>query len=167
MGLSRVEVFPPAAGALIVTSLGLSLIFGLSNTIVQERAPSHLRGRVSAVMGLSFFGLLPVSGLGVTSLADAIGMRTALAASAIFYGIGSLAILIWHGARLNQEPEVAAAAAEASEKVADVSHDGRRVALGRSRRTGRRCGRSAPRVLGWSRPSASACRDGCDRWWRR
>ncbi len=120
VGLSRVEGFPPAAGALIVTSLGLSLIFGLSNTIVQERAPSHLRGRVSAVMGLSFFGLLPVSGLGVTSLADAIGMRTALAASAIFYGIGSLAILIWIGARLNQEPEVAAAAAEASAQVAAV-----------------------------------------------
>ncbi len=120
VALSRVNGFPPAAAALVVTSLGLSLIFGLSNTIVQERAPSHLRGRVSAVMGLSFFGLLPVSGLGVTSLADAIGMRTALAASAIFYGIGSLAILIWIGARLNQAQEPVAAPAAVAPEVAPV-----------------------------------------------
>ena len=112
IAFGRANGFLPAAGALVVISLGLSLIFGLSNTIVQERAPSTLRGRVSAVMGLSFFGLMPVSGLGVTSLADAIGMRTALAASAIFYGIGSLAILIWIGARLNEAPAPAPAPAE-------------------------------------------------------
>ena len=56
--------------SLVVISFGLSLIFGLANTIVQERAPASLRGRVSAVMGLSFFGLMPIAGLGVTSLAD-------------------------------------------------------------------------------------------------
>ena len=52
-----------------------------------------MRGRVSAVMGLSFFGLMPIAGLGVTSLADAIGMRTALAISAIGYGAAALFIL--------------------------------------------------------------------------
>ena len=59
LALSRVNTFGFAAASLVVISFGLSLIFGLSNTIVQERAPSHLRGRVSAVMGLSFFGLMP------------------------------------------------------------------------------------------------------------
>ena len=93
LGLSRVNAFGFAAVSLVVISFGLSLIFGLSNTIVQERAPSHLRGRVSAVMGLSFFGLMPIAGLGVTSLADAIGMRTALAVSAIGYGVAALFIL--------------------------------------------------------------------------
>ena len=34
-------------------------MFGLANTIVQERAPDAIRGRVSAIMGLSFFGVLP------------------------------------------------------------------------------------------------------------
>jgi len=82
----------------------LSTLFGLSNTIVQERAPSHLRGRVSAVMGLSFFGLMPVAGLGVTSLADAIGMRTALAASSIGYGVVALFILSRIGGSLNESP---------------------------------------------------------------
>jgi len=93
LALGRVSAFGFAAPSLVVVSFGLSLIFGLSNTIVQERAPSHLRGRVSAVMGLGFFGLMPLTSLGVTSLADAIGMRTALTASAIGYGVTALFIL--------------------------------------------------------------------------
>ena len=104
LALSRVHAFGFAAASLIVISFGLALIFGLSNTIVQERAPSHLRGRVSAVMGLSFFGLMPIAGLGVTSLADAIGMRTALAASAIGYGAAVLFILSRIGDRLDETP---------------------------------------------------------------
>ena len=104
LGLSRVHTFLLAAGSLVVVSFGLSLIFGLSNTIVQERAPSHLRGRVSAVMGLSFFGLMPLTGLGVTSLADAIGMRNALAASAVGYGVAAIFILSRIGGRLNTTP---------------------------------------------------------------
>jgi MFS family permease len=116
-GLSQVNAFSLAAISLAVTSFGLSLIFGLSNTIVQERAPSHLRGRVSAVMGLSFFGLMPIAGLGVTSLADAIGMRTALAASAIGYGVAAVIILSRIGGRLNETP-VAITGAPAPEAVA-------------------------------------------------
>ncbi len=104
LALSRVSAFSFAAASLIVISFGLSLIFGLSNTIVQERAPSHLRGRVSAVMGLSFFGLMPLTSLGVTSLADAIGMRTALAASAIGYGVAALFILSRIGDGLDEAP---------------------------------------------------------------
>jgi MFS family permease len=104
LALSRVHRFGFAAASLVVISFGLSLIFGLSNTIVQERAPGYLRGRVSAVMGLSFFGLMPVAGLGVTSLADAIGMRTALAASAIAYGAMAIVILLRIGRRMNESP---------------------------------------------------------------
>ena len=104
LALSRAHAFVFAAASLIVISFGLSLIFGLSNTIVQERAPDYLRGRVSAVMGLSFFGLMPVAGLGVTSLADAIGMRTALAVSAIGYGAAALLILARIGNALNESP---------------------------------------------------------------
>jgi MFS family permease len=104
LALSRVHAYAFAAASLVVISFGLSLIFGLSNTIVQERAPSHLRGRVSAVMGLSFFGLMPIAGLGVTSLADAIGMRTALLASAIGYGVVALFILSRIGDGLDETP---------------------------------------------------------------
>jgi hypothetical protein len=72
-------------------------------------------------MGLSFFGLMPLAGLGVTSLADAIGMRTALAASAVFYGIGSLAILAWIGQQLNEIPAAPASAEEVSPEIAAIS----------------------------------------------
>jgi MFS family permease len=119
--LSWAHRFAFAAAALVLISLGLSMIFGLSNTIVQERAPAYLRGRVSAVMGLSFFGLMPVAGLGVTSLADAIGMRTALGISAITYGIAALLILNRIGLKLNATPVASEVANEAEPVVAATS----------------------------------------------
>src|SRR5437764_2003875 len=92
-GLSRAPSFYIATGLLILNSLGLAMNFGLANTIVQERAPDYLRGRVSAVFMLSFVGLMPVAGLGITGLSDRIGMRTALAIAAVCYGIIALTVL--------------------------------------------------------------------------
>lgn len=83
--LSQVRQFWLAAASLVMLSLWVSSLIGLANTIVQERAPSPLRGRVSAIAGLSFFGLMPFASLGITSLADGIGMRAALFLSAVFY----------------------------------------------------------------------------------
>jgi Na+/melibiose symporter-like transporter len=58
-GLAVAERLSWAIAAMIVLTVGTSTMFGLSNTIVQERAPNYLRGRVSAIFGLSFFGVLP------------------------------------------------------------------------------------------------------------
>jgi MFS family permease len=91
--LSRGPSFYVAMAALIFNSLGLAMNFGLANTIVQERAPDYLRGRVSAVFMLSFVGLMPVAGLGITGLSDLIGMRTALAIAAVCYGTIALTVL--------------------------------------------------------------------------
>jgi MFS family permease len=74
-------------------AIGLSMNFALANTIVQERAPSPLRGRISAVFGLSFFGLMPIAGLGVTGLSDLIGMRNALGIASICFGVGAFIVL--------------------------------------------------------------------------
>ena len=82
-----------ATGLMIMNSLGLAMNFALCSTIVQERAPDYLRGRVSAVFMLSFVGLMPVAGLGVTSLSDFIGMRTALAIASVTYGVITFLIL--------------------------------------------------------------------------
>src|SRR6266481_2268210 len=92
-GLSRAPSFYVAMALLIVNSLGLATNFGLCSTIVQERAPDYLRGRVSAVFMLSFVGLMPIAGLGVTSLSDLIGMPTALVIAAICYGAVTLLVL--------------------------------------------------------------------------
>ncbi len=92
-GMSRAPTFYLATALMLINSLGLATNFGLASTIVQERAPDYLRGRVSAVFMLSFVGLMPISGLGVTSLSDFIGMPTALAIAAIVYGAITLLIL--------------------------------------------------------------------------
>jgi MFS family permease len=91
--LSRAPSFYVATGLLVLNSLGLAMNFGLANTIVQERAPDYLRGRVSAVFMLSFVGLMPVAGLGITGLSDLIGMRTALAIAAVCYAVIALIVL--------------------------------------------------------------------------
>jgi MFS family permease len=92
-GLSRAPSFYVAMGLLVVNSLGMATNFGLASTIVQERAPDYLRGRVSAVFMLSFVGIMPFAGLGVTALSDFIGMKTALAIAAIAYGAITLVVL--------------------------------------------------------------------------
>jgi MFS family permease len=92
-GLSRAPSFYVATGLLVLNSLGLAMNFGLANTIVQERAPDYLRGRVSAVFMLSFVGLMPVAGLGVTGLSDLIGMPMALKIAAVCYAVIALIVL--------------------------------------------------------------------------
>ncbi|HST30760.1 MAG TPA: MFS transporter [Chthoniobacterales bacterium] len=92
-GLSFAPSFYVVMALLIVNSLGLATNFGLCSTIVQERAPDYLRGRVSAVFMLSFVGIMPFAGLGVTSLSDRIGMPSALVIAAIAYGAISLVVL--------------------------------------------------------------------------
>jgi MFS family permease len=91
--LSRAPGFYLATTLFIFNSLGLAMNFGLANTIVQERAPDYLRGRVSAVFMLSFVGLMPVAGLGITGLSDLIGMRTAMAIAAACYAVVGLIVL--------------------------------------------------------------------------
>jgi MFS family permease len=92
-GLSRAPSFYIATALMIVNSLGLATNFGLCSTIVQERAPDYLRGRVSAVFMLSFVGIMPIAGLGVTGLSDLIGMPTALVIAALTYGAITLFVL--------------------------------------------------------------------------
>ena len=92
-GLSRAPSFYVATALMIINSLGLATNFGLCSTIVQERAPDYLRGRVSAVFMLSFVGMVPFAALGVTGLSDVIGMPTALVIAAVTYGVITLFIL--------------------------------------------------------------------------
>jgi MFS family permease len=91
--MSQSNSFLLTAVSMGILAVGLSANFGLANTIVQERAPAALRGRVSAVFGLSFFGLMPIAGLLTTGLSDLIGMRTALGISAVLFGIFGVLIL--------------------------------------------------------------------------
>ncbi len=85
-----------AVVAMISLALGTSTVFGLANTIVQERAPDYIRGRVSAIAGLSFFGVLPFSGLIMSKFADLVGLRLAMGCSAVCFGLGAALMLYSH-----------------------------------------------------------------------
>jgi len=104
--LSRSHRFIMAAGSLILLSLGVSTLIGLANTVVQERAPALLRGRVSAIAGLSFFGLMPFAGLGITSLADWLGIRTALVLSATAYFSVAVSVLSGPGREICESSDI-------------------------------------------------------------
>jgi MFS family permease len=91
--MSRSQSFLLTAFAMGAIAIALSMNFGLANTIVQEQAPAPLRGRVSAVVGMSFFGLMPIAGLITPGLSDLIGMRTTLGIASVIYGIAAAAVL--------------------------------------------------------------------------
>src|SRR5450631_1623232 len=112
--LSRSNSFLLTACCMGTLAIGLSLNFGLAGTIVQERSPGPLRGRVSAIFGLSFFGLMPIAGLLITGLSDWIGMRTALAVAAVLFGIGAVLVLTAAGRTVCECPETPVPDAEAA-----------------------------------------------------
>jgi MFS family permease len=88
-GLAAAPSFRWAVAALIPMLVGLSTCFSVANIVIQERAPNELRGRVSAVAALSFFGLIPFSGILLSLLIDHLGMRTTMFGSAIGYALAA------------------------------------------------------------------------------
>ncbi len=109
-GLAVAQNLAEAVACMILLTVGTSTMFGLANTIVQERAPNALRGRVSALAGLSFFGVLPFSGLLMTKIADLIGLRNAMGASAVAFAALATVLLYRHFRASAEQPPVAAPA---------------------------------------------------------
>ncbi|MDQ2658887.1 MAG: MFS transporter [Verrucomicrobiota bacterium] len=114
--MSQSSSFYVTAACMGTLAVGLSLNFGLAGTIVQERAPGPLRGRISAIFGLSFFGLMPIAGLLLPGVSDWLGMRTTMCIGAICFGAGSVTVLTLAGRQVcapptepvpETEPEVA------------------------------------------------------------
>src|SRR5881396_757935 len=102
--MSRSESFLLTAAAMGAIAIALSMNFGLANTIVQEQAPAHLRGRVSAVVGMSFFGLMPIAGLITPGFADRIGIPTTLTIASVIYGIAAFSVLSVAGRHVCDQP---------------------------------------------------------------
>jgi len=102
--MSVSQSFLLTACAMGAIAIALSMNFGLANTIVQEQAPAHLRGRVSAVVGMSFFGLMPVASLITPGFADRIGIPTTLTIASVIYGIAAFAVLSVAGRHVCDRP---------------------------------------------------------------
>jgi MFS family permease len=91
-----------AAFGLVIMSLSLSTLIGLSNTIIMERTPVYLRGRVSAIVGISSFGLMPFAGLFVSAFADWVGMRWAIGTMAGLFAAVAAVVLLVAGKHANE-----------------------------------------------------------------
>jgi MFS family permease len=107
LGLANAHALWLAIVAMIALTLGTSTVFGLANTIVQERAPDAIRGRVSAIMGLSFFGILPFSGLVMSKFADLVGLRLAMGCAGVVFGLAAAALLYTHRRMCIRQPVAA------------------------------------------------------------
>ncbi len=92
--------FAAAAVGITLLTLGLNFLYGISNQIVQERAPDALRGRVSAIASFSFVAVIPFSGLITSALEHFLGMRAALGICAAGYAVtvGALLCRKWPAA---------------------------------------------------------------------
>jgi MFS family permease len=94
LGLAAAHSFGAAAISIVFMTFGLSSGFGTAHIVIQERTPDPIRGRVSAVASLAFFGIMPFAGLAVTAFADHIGLRRAIACGAIGYALAGTALLL-------------------------------------------------------------------------
>ncbi len=104
LGLSVAQHLWQAILSMIFLTLGTSTMFGLANTIVQERVPNAIRGRVSAIMGLSFFGVLPFSGLAISKISDLVGLRYAMGGGSLLFGLAAGALLYSHRQLCMKQP---------------------------------------------------------------
>ena len=111
-GMSRSHSFWLTVGSMGLIAIALSMNFGLASTIVQEQAPAPLRGRVSAIFGMSFFGFMPLGGLVVPGISDLIGMRTALAVASIIYAVLAVTVLTLAGRHVCDRPVAPVAESE-------------------------------------------------------
>lgn len=103
-GMSRSHSFWLTVSAMGLVAIALSMNFGLASTIVQEQAPAPLRGRVSAIFGMSFFGFMPIGGLVVPGISDLIGMRHALTLASIVYATLAVTVLTLAGRHVCDQP---------------------------------------------------------------
>jgi MFS family permease len=93
----------PGLAVLGIATAGVGMTFSLNafTTLVQADVPDVLRGRVMALWSMAFIGSRPLTALSTGWLTDAVGVRTALVASA---GVILLGAWLTRGARMLDRP---------------------------------------------------------------
>lgn len=105
VSLSQANGLVWAGASLVCLAVGVSTLVGLANTIVQERSPAELRGRVSAVAGLSFFGFLPFAAIIMGWMTDLFKLRNVLLGSSICYAVIGFLVMLTVGSKVTGERE--------------------------------------------------------------
>jgi MFS family permease len=83
LGLAFVHNLYPALLLLLVVGLGFVGQNVQANTLVQMLSPDEIRGRVTSVYSLMFFGTAPFGSLLAGAVAQAIGSSLAIALAAV------------------------------------------------------------------------------------
>lgn len=97
----------PVVGAAFVSGLGAGCINPIIGAVEYERVPRHLQARVLGTIGAVAFVGLPFGGLLGGAAVTAVGLRAALVAAALAYGLTSLAPLVlpaWRDMERRPEP---------------------------------------------------------------
>jgi len=92
-GISISRTLPVALPLMLVLSFCVSSFMGRIAQTIQHQVPDELRGRVMAVYGMAFTGLLPYAALLWSALTDAIGFQTTLQISVALFVVAALVVL--------------------------------------------------------------------------
>ncbi len=92
-GISVSRTLPVALPLMLGLSFCVSSFMGRIAQTIQHQVPDELRGRVMAVYGMAFTGLLPYAALLASALTDAIGFQTTLQISVALYVGAALVVL--------------------------------------------------------------------------
>ncbi len=105
---SQSRVFWLSAAVLLVVGFAATSQMAATNTIVQNRVPDELRGRVMAVYATMFMGVQPIGSLIAGGVAKRIGAQDTLTVCGSLVLVGSLVFLVRVVMRLRPPVEAAA-----------------------------------------------------------
>jgi MFS family permease len=94
--MAWVHALPLAAALVAVNSFSISMLMGTVMQTAQQQVPGELRGRVMGLFGMTFTGVLPLSGLLLSALADQVGLPPVMGVCAVLFlagGAGVLAVM--------------------------------------------------------------------------
>lgn len=90
LSLAVATTVPVAAASLFLSGVGLTIALAGFTTLIQQRSPDDLRGRIMALWSVAFLGSRPFAA-GVSGLvADAFSVRTALLLTLLVLILGGL-----------------------------------------------------------------------------
>lgn len=82
---------------LLISGMGVIIIYNLCNALVQVQTPENMRGRVMSIYSFVFFGLMPFAALWIGQAAHHLGEKPPIMASAMLFLTYSAAVFFFAG----------------------------------------------------------------------
>lgn len=92
MLFSQLRSFPAALLVLALAGFAVTTVIASTNTFLQLAAPDELRGRIMSLFSTLFIGVAPLGSLLAGSLAELLGVQTAM----LLLGGGCLLVGLWY-----------------------------------------------------------------------